>query len=66
MILVGVVLGALVTLTSIGAGALGAVLLFLLYPRLPTAHIVDTDLAHAVPLTAIAGLGHFSIWERWM
>lgn len=58
-ILVGVVLGILVTLTSVGAGALGAVLLFLLYPRLPTAHIVGTDLAHAVPLTAIAGLGHF-------
>ena len=58
-ILVGVVLGILVTLTSVGAGALGAVLLFLLYPRLPTVHIVGTDLAHAVPLTAIAGLGHF-------
>lgn len=58
-ILVGVVLGVLVTLTSVGAGALGAVLLFLLYPRLPAAHIVGTDLAHAVPLTAIAGLGHF-------
>jgi len=57
-ILAGVVLGALVTLTSVGAGALGAVLLFLLYPRLPAAHIVGTDLAHAVPLTAIAGLGH--------
>ncbi|ARU31783.1 hypothetical protein CAP31_08885 [Sulfuriferula sp. AH1] len=58
-ILIGVALGVLVTLTSVGAGALGAVLLFLLYPRLPTAHIVGTDLAHAVPLTAIAGLGHF-------
>ncbi|MCL4471298.1 MAG: sulfite exporter TauE/SafE family protein [Gammaproteobacteria bacterium] len=58
-ILAGVVLGALVTLTSVGAGALGAVVLFLLYPRLPAAHIVGTDLAYAVPLVTIAGLGHF-------
>ncbi len=55
---VGVFLGVLVTLSSIGAGALGAAGLFLIYPRLPAVSIVGTDLAHAVPLTAVAGLGH--------
>lgn len=54
----GVVLGILVTLTSVGAGALGAAILFFLYPGLPTVRIVGTDIAHAVPLTAVAGLGH--------
>jgi uncharacterized protein len=57
-ILTGVVLGTLVTLSSIGAGALGTVALFYLYPRLSTLRIVGTDLAHAIPLTAVAGLGH--------
>lgn len=57
-VLAGVVLGVLVTLTSVGAGALGAAMLFFLYPRLPAARIVGTDIAHAVPLTAVAGLGH--------
>ncbi|PWB58073.1 MAG: hypothetical protein C3F18_03075 [Nitrosomonadales bacterium] len=55
----GAALGVLVTISSIGAGALGAVALFFLYPRLSTVQIVGTDLAHAVPLTAVAGLGHF-------
>ncbi|MDP2786433.1 MAG: sulfite exporter TauE/SafE family protein [Sulfurimicrobium sp.] len=55
----GAVLGVLVTISSIGAGALGAVALFFLYPKLSTVQIVGTDLAHAVPLTAVAGLGHF-------
>jgi len=54
----GIVLGVLVTLTSVGAGALGAAILFFLYPGLPTVRIVGTDIAHAVPLTAVAGLGH--------
>lgn len=54
----GVVLGSLVTLSSVGAGALGTVALLFLYPRLPTLKIVGTDLAHAIPLTAVAGLGH--------
>lgn len=54
----GIVIGALVTLSSVGAGALGAAILFFLYPRMPAINIVGTDLAHAVPLTAIAGLGH--------
>jgi uncharacterized membrane protein YfcA len=57
-ILTGLLLGCLVTLSSIGAGALGTVALFYLYPRLPTLRIVGTDLAHAIPLTAVAGLGH--------
>jgi hypothetical protein len=57
-VLIGLLLGCLVTLSSIGAGALGTVALFYLYPRLPTVRIVGTDLAHAIPLTAVAGLGH--------
>ncbi len=58
-ILTGFVVGALVSLSSVGAGALGAVALAFLYPRLPTLKIVGTDIAHAVPLTLIAGLGHW-------
>lgn len=54
----GSILGAVVTMTSIGAGALGTVALFLLYPLLPTVRLVGTEIAHAVPLTLIAGLGH--------
>lgn len=54
----GVLLGVLVTLSSIGAGAIGATLLLLLYPRLPAQQIVGTDIAHAVPLTLVAGIGH--------
>lgn len=57
-VLVGMVLGVVVTLSSIGAGALGTVALFLLYPLIPTSRLVGTEIAHAVPLTAIAGLGH--------
>ena len=55
---IGVLLGATVTLTSIGAGALGTVTLFFLYPLLPTTKLVGTEIAHAVPLTLVAGLGH--------
>ena len=55
---IGVLLGATVTLTSIGAGALGTVTLFFLYPLLPTRKLVGTEIAHAVPLTLVAGLGH--------
>lgn len=57
-VLTGVVLGVMVTLTSIGAGALGTVALFLLYPFLVTRRLVGTEIAHAVPLTLVAGLGH--------
>ena len=56
--LMGVVLGTFVTLSSVGAGAFGAALLLMLYPLLPSIHVIGTDLAHAVPLTLIAGLGH--------
>ncbi len=59
-IITGILLGAIVTLTSIGAGALGTVVLFLLYPLLPTVKLVGTEIAHAVPLTLVAGLGHAS------
>ncbi len=58
-VLVGVVLGVLVTISSVGAGAIGVVILVLLYPQLPMAKIVGSDIAHAVPLTLIAGLGHW-------
>jgi len=54
----GALIGSMVTFTSVGAGALGAAILFFLYPRMRAISIVGTDLAHAVPITAIAGLGH--------
>ncbi len=55
----GIVLGVFVTLSSVGAGAFGAAILLILYPRLSAIKIIGTDVAHAVPLTLIAGLGHF-------
>ncbi len=55
----GAVLGVLVTVSSIGAGAIGATLLVLLYPRLSAAEVAGTDIAYAVPLTAIAAVGHW-------
>jgi len=57
-VIMGVFLGVFVTLSSVGAGAFGAAILLLLYPRLPSIHVIGTDLAHAVPLTLIAGTGH--------
>jgi uncharacterized protein len=60
-VLTGIVLGVLVTLSSVGAGALGTVALLFLYPRMSTLKIVGTDLAHAIPLTAVAGFGHLSL-----
>ena len=57
----GAVLGVLVTLSSVGAGALGTVALLFLYPKLSTLKVVGTDLAHAIPLTAIAGIGHWTL-----
>lgn len=60
-VVMGAVLGFLVTLSSIGAGALGAVVLLYLYPGLRTIQVVATDIAHAVPLTAIAGIGHWHL-----
>ena len=55
----GIFLGVFVTLSSVGAGAFCAALLLTLFPRLPAINVVGTDIAHAVPLTLIAGLGHF-------
>jgi uncharacterized membrane protein YfcA len=58
---VGALLGVLVTISSVGAGALGVAVLFYLYPRLPAIRIIGSDVAHAVPLTLLAGLGHWLI-----
>jgi len=58
-VVVGAILGVLVTISSVGAGALGVAVLFFLYPKLSTVKIVGSDVAHAVPLTLIAGLGHW-------
>ncbi|OZA11398.1 MAG: hypothetical protein B7Y02_08845, partial [Rhodobacterales bacterium 17-64-5] len=66
-VLTGVVLGVLVTTTSVGAGAIGVTVLLILYPRLPTLRIVGSDIAHAVPLTLISGLGHWYMGDvDWM
>jgi len=58
-VLLGIALGILVSLTSVGAGALGTTALLILYPKLPIARIAGSDIAHAVPLTLIAGIGHW-------
>lgn len=60
-IFAGAIVGILVTLSSVGAGVIGAAFLFFLYPNLRTISVVGTDLAHAVPITAIAGLGHVTL-----
>ena len=60
-ILVGAVLGVLVTLSSVGAGAMGTIAILFLYPRMSTLKVIGTDLAHAIPLTAVAGIGHWSL-----
>ena len=57
-VLVGAVLGVLVSVSSVGSGAVGVVALVLLYPQLPLKSIVGSDIAHAVPLTLVAGAGH--------
>lgn len=66
-VIAGAILGVLVTISSIGAGAIGATILVMLYPRMPAAHIAGTDIAYAVPLTAIAAIGHWWLgsidWE---
>jgi uncharacterized protein len=60
-IVLGAMLGVLVSLSSVGAGAIGIAVLLVLRPRLPVARIVGSDIAHAVPLTLLAGLGHLWI-----
>ncbi len=66
-IIAGSIIGALVTISSIGAGAIGATILVLLYPNLKPTEVAGTDIAYAVPLTAIAALGHWWLgsinWE---
>ncbi len=59
--LFGALIGVLVTLTSVGAGAIGVTVLMILYPKLPLSRIVGADIAYAVPLTLVAGLGHASL-----
>jgi len=60
-LLFGALIGTLVTLTSVGAGAIGVSVLLILYPLLPLPRIVAADIAYAVPLTLVAGLGHASL-----
>lgn len=60
-LLLGAVIGTLVTLTSVGAGAIGVSVLLIVYPLLPLPRIVAADIAYAVPLTLVAGLGHASL-----
>ncbi len=59
-VLVGAALGVLVSISSVGAGAVGVTALLLLYPQLPMTRIVASDIAHAVPLTLVAGIGHWA------
>jgi len=59
-VLVGAALGVLVSISSVGAGAVGVTALLLLYPNLPMTRIVASDIAHAVPLTLVAGIGHWA------
>ena len=58
-VIMGAVIGLLVSISSVGAGAIGAMGLILLYPQMPMARIVGSDIAHAVPLTFVAGIGHW-------
>jgi len=60
-VLVGAALGVLVSISSVGAGAVGVTALLLLYPQLPMSRIVGSDIAHAVPLTLVAGIGHWAL-----
>jgi uncharacterized membrane protein YfcA len=60
-VLTGAVLGVLVSISSVGAGAVGVTALLLLYPRLPMVQIVGSDIVHAVPLTLVAGTGHWAL-----
>ncbi|KZX63754.1 hypothetical protein A3724_05885 [Alcanivorax sp. HI0033] len=60
-VVMGILLGVFVTLSSVGAGAIGTAVLLILYPALAPVKVVGTDLAHAVPLTLVAGLGHLAL-----
>jgi uncharacterized membrane protein YfcA len=60
-VVMGAAIGVLVSISSVGAGAIGVSVLSFLYPRMPTLKIVGSDIAHAVPLTLVAGIGHLAI-----
>lgn len=60
-IALGAILGVLVSLSSVGAGAIGMTALLILYPKLPTNRLVGSDIAHAVPLTFVAGAAHWAM-----
>jgi uncharacterized membrane protein YfcA len=62
-VVLGALLGVAVTMSSVGAGAIGVTVLLVLYPGLPVSRIVGSDIAHAVPLTLVAGLGHWLIGD---
>ena len=62
-ILMGALLGVMVSVSSVGAGAIGVTVLLILYPAIPTARLVGSDIAHAVPLTLIAGIGHWFLGD---
>lgn len=62
-LVLGLLLGVLVTMTSVGAGALGVTVLLILYPQLDVREIVGSDIVHAVPLTLIGGMGYWFIGE---
>jgi uncharacterized protein len=58
-IVLGLMMGVLVTITSVGAGAIGVTVLLILHPKMPAGRVVGSDIAHAVPLTLLAGAGHW-------
>ena len=62
-VVLGFILGVLVSISSVGAGAIGVTVLLMLYPRLPISRIVGTDIVHAVPLLLVAGAGHWFIGD---
>ena len=58
-IVLGLTMGVLVTATSVGAGAIGVTVLLILHPKMSPGRVVGSDIAHAVPLTLLAGVGHW-------
>ena len=62
-VVLGAVLGVAVSISSVGAGAIGVTALLMLYPTLPLSRVVGTDIAHAVPLAFIGGIGHWMIGD---
>jgi len=62
-IVLGAVIGALVSLSSVGAGAIGVTALLMIYPDIRINRIVGSDIAHAVPLTLLGGIGHWVIGD---